>query len=66
MRYAGEKRFNGWTALTLVLLALFLLFVIYPIGMLLIKSLLPAEDRSELLCEVLHEEVLLGRARQQL
>ena len=39
MRYAGEKRFNGWTALTLVLLALFLLFVIYPIGMLLIKSL---------------------------
>ena len=37
MRYAGEKRFNGWTALTLVLLALFLLFVIYPIGMLLIK-----------------------------
>ena len=56
MRYAGEKRFNGWTALTLVLLALFLLFVIYPIGMLLIKSL----------CEVLHEEVLLGRARQQL
>ena len=39
MRYAGEKRFNGWTALTLVLLALFLLFVIYPIGMLLIQSL---------------------------
>ena len=26
MRYAGEKRFNGWTALTLLLLALFLLF----------------------------------------
>lgn len=67
MRYAGEKRFNGWTALTLVLLALFLLFVIYPIGMLLIKSLFyRREDRSELLCEVLHEEVLLGRARQQL
>lgn len=40
MRYAGEKRFNLWTALTLILLALFLLFVIYPIGMLISKSLL--------------------------
>lgn len=39
MRYAGEKRFNVWTVLTLILLALFLLFVIYPIGMLLTKSL---------------------------
>lgn len=39
MRYAGEKRFNIWTALTLILLALFLLFVIYPIGMLIVKSL---------------------------
>ena len=39
MRYAGEKRFNMWTGLTLVLLALFLLFVIFPIGMLLAKSL---------------------------
>ena len=73
MRYAGEKRFNGWTALTLVLLALFLLFVIYPIGMLLIKSLFTGGKivGSEMcirdrLCEVLHEEVLLGRARQQL
>ena len=39
MRYAGEKRFNVWTALTLILLALFLLFVIYPIVMLIVKSL---------------------------
>lgn len=39
MRYAGEKRFNIWTVLTLILLALFLLFVIYPVGMLLTKSL---------------------------
>lgn len=39
MRYAGEKRFNIWTVLTLILLAMFLLFVIYPIGMLLTKSL---------------------------
>ena len=38
MRYAGEKRFNIWTVLTLILLALFLLFVVYPIGMLLTKS----------------------------
>lgn len=39
MRYAGEKKFNLWTVLTLILLALFLLFVIYPIGMLMTKSL---------------------------
>lgn len=39
MRYAGEKKFNFGTVLTLILLALFLLFVIYPIGMLLAKSL---------------------------
>lgn len=39
MKYAGEKQFNVWTVLTLILLALFLVFVIYPIGMLLIKSL---------------------------
>ena len=37
MRYAGEKRFNIWTVLTLILLALFLLFVVYPL--LLTKSL---------------------------
>ncbi len=50
MRYAGEKalqRLDGADAR--FARALFLLFVIYPIGMLLIKSLLPAEDRSELL-----------------
>ena len=39
MRYAGEKRFNIWTVLTLILLALFLLFVVYPIGMLLTSSM---------------------------
>ena len=39
MRYAGEKKLNFGTVLTLILLALFLLFVIYPIGMLLAKSL---------------------------
>ena len=39
MRYAGEKKFNMWTVLTLILLAGFLIFVIYPIAMLLIRSL---------------------------
>lgn len=40
MRYAGEKKLNMWTVLTLLLLAAFLLFVIYPIGMLIAKSLI--------------------------
>ena len=39
MRYAGEKKFNLWTVLTLLLLAAFLIFVIYPAAMLLIRSL---------------------------
>ena len=39
MRYAGEKKFNMWTVLTLILLAGFLIFVIYPIAMLIIRSL---------------------------
>lgn len=44
MRYAGEKKFNLWTVLTLLLLACFLLFVIYPIGMLIVKSLFTEES----------------------
>lgn len=44
MRYAGEKKFNLWTVLTLILLACFLLFVIYPIGMLIVKSLFTGES----------------------
>ncbi|NBI10489.1 iron ABC transporter permease [Colidextribacter sp. OB.20] len=43
MRYAGEKKFNLWTVLTLLLLAAFLLFVIFPIGMLIVKSLLTGD-----------------------
>lgn len=39
MRYAGEKRFNLWTVLTLLLLTFFLIFVIYPVAMLIIRSL---------------------------
>lgn len=38
MRYAGEKKFNMWTVMTLILLAFFLIFVIYPVAMLLIRS----------------------------
>lgn len=44
MRYAGEKKFNLWTALTLILLGCFLLFVIYPIGMLIVKSLFTGDS----------------------
>lgn len=39
MTYAGEKKFNLWTVLTLILLAFFLIFVIYPVAMLIIRSL---------------------------
>ena len=39
MRYAGERKLNIWTMLTLILLAGFLLFVIFPIALLLIRSL---------------------------
>jgi len=39
MNYAGEKKINIWTVLTLILLAFFLFFVIYPIALLLIRSL---------------------------
>ena len=30
MRYAGEKKLNIWVAMALGILALFLLFVVYP------------------------------------
>lgn len=39
MRYAGERKFNLWTVLTLFLLAFFIVFVIYPVAMLIIRSL---------------------------
>ncbi|MBR2066692.1 MAG: iron ABC transporter permease [Solobacterium sp.] len=43
MRYAGEKKFNMWTVLTLFLLAFFIIFVIYPVAMLIIRSLYTGE-----------------------
>ena len=32
MRYAGEKKLNIWVAMALGILALFLLFVVYPLA----------------------------------
>ena len=40
MRHAGEKRFTGWTALSLGILAVFLLFIIYPLLLVLCKSVI--------------------------
>lgn len=43
MRYAGEKKLNIWVAMALGILALFLLFVVYPLVLVLYKSVL-SED----------------------
>ncbi len=40
MRRAGEKRFTGWTFLSLGILAVFLLFIIYPLLLVLCKSVI--------------------------
>lgn len=40
MRYAGEKKLNIWLVMTLGIMALFLLFVVYPLGLVLYKSVL--------------------------
>ena len=45
MRYAGEKKFNIWIAMALGILALFLIFVVYPLILILYKSVL-SEDGS--------------------
>jgi len=37
---AGKKKMNIWLGLSLVILALFLIFVVYPIGLILYKSIL--------------------------
>lgn len=42
---AGKKKLNIWLVLSLVILALFLIFVVYPIGLILYKSIL-MEDGS--------------------
>ncbi|HMM22417.1 MAG TPA: iron ABC transporter permease [Selenomonadales bacterium] len=38
MKYAGEKRFSLWTFFSLIILAVFLLFIIYPLVLVLYKS----------------------------
>ena len=45
MRYAGEKKFNIWVAMALGILGLFLIFVVYPLILILYKSVL-SEDGS--------------------
>ena len=40
MRYAGEKRFSIWTSFSLMILAIFLLFIIYPLVLVLYKSVI--------------------------
>lgn len=40
MRRAGEKRFTGWTMLSVGILAVFLLFIIYPLLLVLCKSVI--------------------------
>ncbi len=40
MNYAGEKRFSMWTSFSLIILAVFLLFIIYPLVLVLCKSVI--------------------------
>jgi len=37
---SGQKKWNMWLVLAIVILALFLIFVVYPIGLILYKSVL--------------------------
>lgn len=45
MHRAGEKKLNIWVTMTIVILALFLIFVVYPLALILYKSVL-MEDGS--------------------
>lgn len=40
MNYAGEKRFTIWTSFSLVIFAIFALFIIYPLVLILCKSVI--------------------------
>lgn len=44
MRSAGKKRFTIWTSFSLIILAFFLLFIIYPLLLVLIKSIVDPES----------------------
>lgn len=44
MKSAGGKRFTVWTSFSLLILAFFLLFIIYPLLLVLVKSILDPES----------------------
>jgi iron(III) transport system permease protein len=44
MNYAGEKRFTIWTSFSLVILAIFALFIIYPLVLVLCKSVIDPQS----------------------
>ena len=45
MRYAGEKKLNIWIVMALGILALFILFVVYPLVLVLYKSVLSKDGQ---------------------
>ena len=45
MRYAGEKKLNIWIVMALGILALFILFVVYPLVLVLYKSVLSVDGQ---------------------
>lgn len=48
MRYAGEKKLNIWVALAVGILSLFLIFVVYPLVLILYKSVLSQDGTFSL------------------
>lgn len=44
MNYAGEKRFTIWSSFSLVILAIFALFIIYPLILVLCKSVIDPQS----------------------
>ncbi|ADL06766.1 ABC transporter permease [Lacrimispora saccharolytica] len=48
MRYAGEKKCNIWVAMALGILSLFLIFVVYPLVLILYKSVLTQDGSLSL------------------
>ncbi|MEL7633580.1 MULTISPECIES: iron ABC transporter permease [Sporomusa] len=46
MRYSGEKRFSMWTSFSLIILAIFSVFIIYPLALVLYKSVVDPHSGS--------------------
>lgn len=44
MNYAGEKRFTIWTSFSLIILGIFALFIIYPLTLVLYKSVIDPQS----------------------